>query len=75
MFFIKFKSESDMEAFARISLGYSSHNKNLVERYGMNPFAVNVDATGWWWDTVDGDFTIEVKEESKYFEKVVAHWE
>lgn len=73
MFFIKFKSESDMEAFARISLGYSNHNQNMANRYGMEPFAIGGEFTNdEWWDTVDGDFTIDVEKESKYFEIVVA---
>ncbi|QQG33769.1 hypothetical protein ZPAH1_orf00007 [Aeromonas phage ZPAH1] len=73
MFFVKFKSEAHKDMFARIDLdGHTGHNQNMANRYGMEPFAVDEDPDNdEWWDTVDGDFTIEVKEESKYFEKVV----
>ncbi|QQG33782.1 hypothetical protein ZPAH1_orf00020 [Aeromonas phage ZPAH1] len=67
---IRFKSEEAMKEFAKLSIGYSSHNKNLVMRHGMNEFEVCPDEFGEWWDTVDGDFTINVKEERKYFEIV-----
>lgn len=70
--FIKFKSKQHMEMFSNINAGWSSHNKNLASRYGMNPFEVKVDVTGWWWDAVDGDFTIHKDGEGKYFEIVVA---
>ncbi|ATI17265.1 hypothetical protein [Aeromonas phage AS-szw] len=69
---IKFKSEAHMNEFANINLGWSSHNKDLVLRYGMNPFEVEVDITESWWDTVDGDFAIHKAGEGKYFEIVVA---
>lgn len=71
---IRFKSEEAMKEFAKpthgISIGYSSHNKNLVMRHGMNEFEVYPDEFGEWWDTPNGDFTINVKEERKYFEIV-----
>ena len=70
--FIKFKSKEHMEMFSNINVGWSSHNKDMVKRYGMNPFEVKVDITGDWWDVVDGDFTIHKAGEGKYFEIVVA---
>lgn len=67
---IKFKSEVHMDIFSKINIGWSSHNKNLVDRYGMNGFEVTLSDYGEWWDTVDGDFTIHSRGEGQYFEVV-----
>jgi len=67
---IRFKSEQAMNEFASLSLGYSNHNKNLATRMGMKEFEVYTNPMDEWWDTPDGDFTISVENESKYFDIV-----
>lgn len=63
---IRFVDEQAMEKFSCSGVS-PSHNKNMAQRFGMNPFKVEIDDTGEFWDTAGGEFTIHIEDESHYF--------
>ncbi|QAX97725.1 hypothetical protein P19_0273 [Aeromonas phage P19] len=64
---IRFKDEKAMEEFSKRDPSFHRHNHNMVKNYGMKTFKVEIDDTGDFWDTIDGDFTIQIEDESHYF--------